>query len=119
MRRDHHLLETKEAEEAESFNSLDQDPFTEDPGNEPQVLQDNAPPDPLQQLKQRVLWILKLKRRKLTQVTLDEVLHDVTKLCTDLVTLGESVMALLKSAGVSVSGLQELFAEDSDICKTF
>ena len=124
LRRDHHLLGTKETEEAGSFNSLDQDPFTEDPGNEPQVLQDNAPPDPLQQLKQRALWILKLKeRRKLTQVTLDEVLHDVTELCTDLVTLlGESVMELLKSAGVSlecVPGLQELFAEDSDFCKPF
>ena len=125
LQRDHRLLVTKETEEAGSYNVLDQDPLTEGlQGSEPQVPQNNTPPDPLQQLKQRALWILKLKeRRKLTEVTPDEVLHDVTQLCTDLVTLlGESVMELLKSAGVSmerVPGLQELFAEDSDFCKPF
>lgn len=82
-------------------------------------------PDPqFEQLKRRALWILKLKeKRKLTQSALEEILQDVTELCTDLVReLGERVASTLLSAGVKaeeVPGLLELFDEKSECCQPF
>lgn len=81
--------------------------------------------DPHSELLRRALWILKLKeKRKLTQSALEEILQDVTELCTDLVTqLGERVVATLTSAGVmthEVPGLLELFdSEKSEFCHPF
>lgn len=77
-----------------------------------------------EQLKRRALWILKLKeKRKLTQSTLEEILQDVTELCTDLVAeLGKHVASTLLSAGVKaeeVPGLLELFDEKSECCQPF
>ena len=81
--------------------------------------------DPHSELLRRTLWILKLKeKRKLTQSALEEILQDLTELCTDLVTqLGERVVAALTSAGVmtrEVPGLLELFdSEKSKFCQPF
>ena len=71
-----------------------------------------------------LVWILKLKeKRKLIQSTLDEILQDVTELCTDFVAeLGKHVASTLLSAGVKaeeVPGLLELFDEKSECCQPF
>ena len=70
------------------------------------------------------LWILKLKEgRKLTQSATEEILQDVTELCCDMVTnLKSDIYKVLASAGISaddVSGLEDLFQDESSYMKPF
>lgn len=60
--------------------------------------------------KETAIWILKLKEgRKLTQSAMEEILSDVTELCTDMVTrLGHDVCKILESAGVNMRDIPEL-----------
>ena len=70
------------------------------------------------------LWILKLKEgRKLTQSAVDEVLSDVTELCTDVVThLGDELRKVLDSAGISSSdipGFDDIISDDTQYTNPF
>lgn len=57
------------------------------------------------------------------QVAVDGTLEDVTELCTGIVMqIRDVVKARLSSAGVeieSITGLSEIFAEDSEFCQPF
>ena len=74
--------------------------------------------------KETAMWILKLKEgRKLTQSTTEEILSDVTELCTDVVCrLGHDILKVLESAGVNASdipGLHHLLSETSPYSTPF
>lgn len=67
---------------------------------------------------------MKIKEmRKLTQQTTNEILDDVSEICTATVSkLGDEVFERLQSAGVTPSeipGLTELFNSSSPYCKPF
>ena len=67
---------------------------------------------------------MKLKEvRRLTQQSVNEILGDVTELCTSIVTeLGEQVSAELQSTNVCMEGLprlKELFNHSSIYCRPF
>lgn len=70
------------------------------------------------------MWVLKLKeRRMLTQTATDEILSDVTELCTDIVAdTKEEVFTVLRSAGVNpeeIPGLRNIFSESSQHAQPF
>jgi len=70
------------------------------------------------------LWILKLKEgRKLTQSAVDEVLSDVTELCTDIVShLGDELRKVLDSAGLNsndIPGFDNILSDDSPYTNPF
>lgn len=70
------------------------------------------------------MWIPKLKEtQKLTQVSVDSVLQDVSELCTVTVgELGTAVKSAIESAGLqfnNIPGLPELFTPSSPFCQPF
>ena len=70
------------------------------------------------------LWILKLKEgRKLMESAVDEVLSDVTELCTDIVShLGDELHKVLDSAGLSsndIPGFDNILSDDSPYTNPF
>lgn len=75
-------------------------------------------------MKTGARWILRVKEgRKLTQSCLDELLSDVTDLCSyTAVQLGQQASSLLRDAGIKmddIPGLNELFQEGSPYCQPF
>lgn len=69
-------------------------------------------------------WILRVKEgRKLTQSCVEELLGDVTDLCSYTVSqLGMQVSSLLRDAGIKtddIPGLDELFQPGSSYCQPF
>ena len=75
-------------------------------------------------MKNMALWILKLKEgRNLTQSVTEEVLGDVTELCSGMVSdLEADLREIISAAGINpddISGLQELFHSDSPYHKPF
>lgn len=74
--------------------------------------------------REAALWILKLKEgRKLTQTTTEEILSDVTELCSSIVLrLKNEVHRVLESADITPSnipGLDDLFSENSSYALPF
>lgn len=74
--------------------------------------------------REAALWILKLKEgRKLTQTTTEEILSDVTELCSSIVLrLKNEVHRVLESADITPSnipGLDDLFSENSPYAVPF
>ena len=70
--------------------SMNDDSFREDNDgweNEMATACNNEEPDDEKEfLKRRAFWIMKVKeKRLLTQATLEEILQDITELCTDLI----------------------------------
>ena len=90
-------------------------------------MQADCEPDhdrPTQTLTDRAMWILKLKeKRKLTQLTLEEILEDVTELCSNLlVDLEQHVSSALACVGVKIDdvpGLSTLFSSESEFSQPF
>ena len=69
-------------------------------------------------------WILRVKEgHKLTQSCVEELLGDVTDLCSYTVSqLGTQVSSLLREAGIKmddIPGLDELFQPGSSYCQPF
>lgn len=74
--------------------------------------------------REAALWILKLKEgRRLTQSTTEEILSDVTELCSSIVLrLKNEVHSVLESADITpgnIPGLDDLFSENSSYALPF
>lgn len=74
--------------------------------------------------REAALWILKLKEgRRLTQSTTEEILSDVTELCSSIVLhLKNEVHRVLESADIipdNIPGLDDLFSESSSYAHPF
>ena len=75
-------------------------------------------------MKTGARWILRVKEgRKLTQSCIEELLGDVTDMCSYTVSqLGTQVSSLLRDAGIKmddIPGLNELFQPGSSYCQPF
>lgn len=86
--------------------------------------QDVVEPEEMDQPNKKLntaLWIMKMKeKQKLTQLSLDKMLHEITELC--IAELGESVKTVIETAGLQVAdipGLEELFTPSSSYCNPF
>jgi len=102
-----------------------------DPPEEPCHLPESqldCPPQSLANNKtfqrEAALWILKLKEgRKLTQSAVDEILSDVTELCTNIVCqLGNDLRGVMKSSNVNpddIPGFNALVNETSPYASPF
>ena len=81
--------------------------------------------DPSHELvRNAALWILKLKEgRKLSQSATEEILSDVTEMCSNLINcLGEDLYKLLNSMNINpddIPGLKDLFKEESQYTQPF
>lgn len=115
--------EAEPSEERPSVSSAQADSVGDlnDPLEEPCHL-----PEPNNKNFQReaALWILKLKEgRKLTQSAVDEILSDVTELCTNVVCqLGDQLRSVLNSSNINpndISGLNALISETSPYASPF
>ena len=78
----------------------------------------------LDRVRAVALWILKLKEgRKLTQSVTEEILQDVTEFSCEMITnLKSDIYKVLSSAGINaddVSGLEDLFQDESPYVKPF
>jgi len=74
--------------------------------------------------REAALWILKLKEgRRLTQSTTEEILSDVTELCSSIILrLKNDVHRVLESADITpgnIPGLDDLFTENSPYALPF
>ena len=74
--------------------------------------------------REAALWILKLKEgRRLTQSTTEEILSDVTELCSSIILhLKNDLHHVLKSADITprnIPGLDDLFSENSSYALSF
>ena len=99
---------------------------SEEPRHSPES---DCPPQSLANYKNNLereaaLWILKLKEgKKLTQSAVDEILSDVTELCTNFVyQLGDDLRAVLNSSNANpddIPGLNALVNETSPYASPF
>ena len=97
-----------------------------DTGNSGAESSDNAVPNAQSESleKQIAMWILKLKEgRKLTQSATDEILSDVTELCSTVVSnLGNDLRQRLESASINpndIPGFDAMFNEASPYANPF